>query len=88
MLRKKFAVAIAAGALIGSIGLAGGADAARCGGMPDGWVDLSNMDTWDSPGEVVSFINTDARAFTGGSSQLPPAGQEVRALCGGPNPKD
>jgi hypothetical protein len=84
MLRKKFAIAIVAGTMIGGMGLAGGAEASRCGGMPDGVVDLENgpaSGTWDSPGEVVSYVvaNFGSEGLRGGG----PPGQQVRVLCGG-----
>jgi hypothetical protein len=84
MLRKKFAIAIVAGTMIGGMGLAGGAEASRCGGMPDGVVDLDTgpaSGTWDSPGEVVSYVVAlyGSEGLRGGG----PPGQLVKVLCGG-----
>jgi hypothetical protein len=83
MLRKKFAIAIAAGALIGSIGLAGGAEASRCGEMPDHeLVDFPTPnDSWDNPGEVTSQAIITYGVLP---HQFPlPVGQTVKGLCQG-----
>jgi len=74
------ALAAAFGLMLGGIGFAGSAEASRCGGMPDGVVDLEGgpaSGTWDSPGEVVSFIVTNGGTLEGAPGQL------VKPLCGG-----
>jgi hypothetical protein len=85
MKRRKTALAVAIGVSLGAVGFAGSADASRCGGMPDGIVDLEGgpaSGTWDSPGEVVSYITTNngSAALRAGG----PPGQLVKLLCGGP----
>ncbi len=78
MQKKRIAVALAAGTLLGFTGVSGSADAARCGGQPDGLVDLGDVSTWASPGEVVSFINSGLGVHASG---VP--GQTVKLFCGG-----
>ncbi len=79
--KNRIAIAVAAGALLGFTGMSGAADAARCGGRPDGVVDPGNPGTWASPGEVISYFNTVLGVH---SNQFPaPPGAEVSALCGG-----
>ena len=76
---RKLAIGMATLALAGGIGLAGTAGAAGLNGSslcsgssaPDGVVDPSNPATWNSPGEVISFI---------APNQVKP-GQEVKAFC-------
>lgn len=76
---KKLAIGMATLALAGGIGLAGTAGAAGrngssfCSGSngPDGVVDPLNPATWNSAGEIVSFI---------APGQFKP-GQEVKAFC-------
>lgn len=82
MKRKKTALAVALGVSLGAVGFASSADASRCGGMPDGVVVLPGPDpSWDSPGEVISYVVTNFGSETlraGG-----PPGQLVKLLCGG-----
>ena len=80
---KRLAAAAVTGALFGVIALAGPADAARCGGKPDGIVDPSGPETgtWDSPGEVIGFLNKNG--FQRSSDFEAPAGLLVRDLCAG-----
>ena len=86
MRRNRIAIAVCGGMLLGVTSMSGGVDAAKCGGQPDGIVDLAGgpeSGTWDSPGEVVSFITTNL-----GSEVLRdggPPGQLVKLLCAGPN---
>ena len=78
---RKLAVGMATVALAGGIGigLAGGAGAAGgngasyCSGAsaPDGVVDPADPATWNSPGEIISYI----------APELVKPGQEVKALC-------
>ncbi len=71
------------GALFGVMSLAGPAEAAKCGAKPDGIVDPAGPQTgtWDSPGEVISYFNTELGIR---SSQFPaPPGQTVKGLCAG-----
>ena len=78
MKRKKTALAVALGVSRGAVGFAGSADASRCGGMPDGVVVLPGPDlSWDSPGEVVSFIVSNGGSLEGAPGQL------VIQLCKG-----
>lgn len=83
MRKNRIAIAVTAGALLGLTGMSGAADAARCGGQPDGIVDPSGpgTGTWDSPGEVISYFNT----VVGVHSNLFPAppGSDVKAFCAG-----
>jgi hypothetical protein len=81
MKKRKTALAIAAGVSLGALGFAGGsAEAARCGGMPDGVVVLPGPnETWDNPGEVISFVVTNL----GPDELLRPPGQLVKAVCQG-----
>jgi hypothetical protein len=84
MKKTKAALAVAIGVSLGAVGFAGSADARSCGAKPDGIVDLEGgpaSGTWDSPGEVISFVTT-----TLGSDALRaggPPGQLVKLLCGG-----
>ncbi len=79
MRAKKTSLAIAVGVSLGAIGFAGSADAARCGGMPDGEVILPGPnESWDNPGEVISFVVQNI----GPGAQGKP-GQLVSELCGG-----
>ncbi len=78
MQKKRIAVALAAGTLLGFTGMSGSADARRCGGQPDGYVDLNDVGTWASPGEVVSFINSDLSLHATGAP-----GVTVKLFCGG-----
>ena len=81
MRRNRIAIAVTAGVLLGFTGMGGAADAARCGGQPDGIVVLPGPDeSWDSPGEVIGYLNKNGIVR---SSDLPPAGQLVKLLCGG-----
>ena len=83
MRKNRIAVAVTAGVLLGFTGMSGAADAARCGDKPDFEVELPGPnDTWDSPGEVISYLNKNGIVR---SSELPPAGQLVKLLCAGPN---
>ena len=84
MKRKRTALAVALGVSLGAVGFASSADASRCGAMPDGIVDLEGgpaSGTWDSPGEVVSFVvaNLGSEALRAGD----PPGQLVKVLCQG-----
>ena len=86
---RRTAGAAAIGLVIGGLAFTGPADAARCGGQPDGIVDPSGPQsgTWDSPGEVISYFNTvlDIRS----SDFDAPPGQQVKLLCqGAPAPAD
>ena len=82
MKKNRIAIAVCGGLVLGFAGMSGGVDAARCGGQPDGIVDLSGPNaTWDSPGEVVSYLNVTAGVRS--STFDAPAGQLVSALCGG-----
>ena len=79
MKRTKAALAVALGVSFGAVGFAGSADASRCGGMPDGEVDLPGPnDSWDNPGEVVSYVVTNL----GPGAQGKP-GQLVSQICQG-----
>ena len=82
MRKNRIAIAVTAGALLGFTGMSGVADAARCGGQPDGIVDPSGpgTGTWDSPGEVISYFNTVVGVH---SNVFAPPGAEVKALCAG-----
>ena len=76
---KKTSLAIAVGVSLGAVGFASSADASRCGGMPDGEVVLPGPnESWDSPGEVVSYV---VRNVGPGAQGAP--GQLVSQLCGG-----
>jgi len=77
------AAAAVTGALFGVMALAGPGEAARCGARPDGIVDPSGPEsgTWDSPGEVISYFNTEL-GIRSSEFDAPP-GQTVRALCAG-----
>ena len=84
MKRKKTALAVALGMSVGVIGLASPADALQCGGRPDGIVDLEGgpaTGTWDSPGEVISYVvtNLGSNALRNGGAP----GQTVKVLCAG-----
>ena len=81
MRRNRIAVAVIGGVLLAITGMGGAADAAKCGGRPDGVVDLNDFSTWASPGEVVSYINSGLGVHAGG---VP--GELVRVVCSGPNP--
>lgn len=63
MRKNRIAIAVTAGALLGLTGMSGAADAARCGGQPDGIVDPGGpgTGTWDSPGEVISYFQHGGR---------------------------
>ena len=69
---------VAASLTVSIVGLTavGSADAARCGGRPDGVVVLGDFSTYNSPGEVVSYVATNG---------LPPGvpGAVVSAVCSG-----
>lgn len=81
-MKTKATAAIVIGLLMGGVGVAGTADAARCGGMPDGIVDPNGPETgtWDSPGEVISYFNRNGIH----SNTFPaPPGQTVKQLCAG-----
>ena len=80
---KRTVAAVAFGVLVGAIGLTTPVDAASCGGMPDGIVDPSGPEsgTWDSPGEVISYFNSELHIH---SNTFPaPPGQTVKELCAG-----
>ena len=84
MRRNRIAIAVTAGVLLGFTGMSGAADAAKCGARPDGEVLLPEPnDSWDSPGEVISFLNRNG--ITRSSDFDAPAGQLVKLLCAGPN---
>jgi len=86
MRRNRIAIAVCGGLLLGAASMSGGVDAAKCGDKPDGIVVLPGPnDSWDSPGEVISYLNSELGVR---SSTLPPAGQLVKLLCGGPNVPD
>lgn len=76
---RKFVMGMAAVAAAGGICLAGTAGAAGLNGSsycsgasgPDGVVDPTNPLTWNSPGEIISFV---------APNQVKP-GLEVKALC-------
>jgi hypothetical protein len=76
---SKIATGIAAAALAGGIGMAGTAGAAGGNGAsfcsnssaPDGLVDPEDPATWNSAGEVISYI---------APGQVRP-GQEVKVFC-------
>lgn len=77
-MKRKFvaavaAMAMAAFAFAAPAGAAGGNGASFCSGAsgPDGIVDPDDMTTWNSPGEIISFIAPE---------QVKP-GQLVKALC-------
>jgi hypothetical protein len=73
---KKLCVAVSLGAAVAGVSAVGSVDAARCGGRPDGVVVLGDIATYNSAGEVVSYIVTG-----GGSPGVP--GQTVKQLCAG-----
>jgi hypothetical protein len=77
-MRKKLAataaaVALGAFAFAAPAGAAGGNGASYCSGAsaPDGVVDVNDPGTWNSPGEVVSYIAPE---------QVKP-GQLVKSFC-------
>ena len=81
MRKNRIAIAVTAGALLGLMGMSGGADASRCGAQPDGIVELPGPnETWDSPGEVISYLNTNG--IRSNTFDAPP-GQLVKQLCAG-----
>jgi hypothetical protein len=73
---KKLCIAASLGVSIGGLVAVDSVDAARCGGAPDGVVVLGDVSTYNSAGEVVSFI------VTGGGHPAMP-GQTVKLLCAG-----
>jgi hypothetical protein len=77
MRARKIALAVLVGVVLSGAGLtASPASASRCGNMPDGYVDLGDISTWASPGEVISYLNSQGiRTIR--------AGLTVRQLCGG-----
>ena len=82
MKRKRTALAVALGVSLGAVGFASSADASQCGAMPDGEVILPGPnESWDSPGEVISFVVTNfgSEALRAGD----PPGQLVKLLCQG-----
>jgi hypothetical protein len=74
-MRRKFAVAIAVGTVLGGLSLTGGADAARCGSQPDFESDFIN-----STGEAV--VMNDPTAKTDGTHPSRP-GQTTSFICAG-----
>jgi hypothetical protein len=73
---KKLCIAASLGVSIGGLIAVNPVDAARCGGQPDGVVEVGDISTYNSAGEVVSYIVTN-----GGHPAMP--GQTVKLLCAG-----
>lgn len=81
MKATRLTASIATGVLVGSIVLTTPADALRCGDRPDGEVEFPGPnDTWDSPGEVISFLN---RSGVRSNTFEAPPGQLVKLICAG-----
>jgi hypothetical protein len=77
-MRKKLVAAVVAMALgafafAAPAGAAGGNGASYCSGAsgPDGIVDPGDVTTWNSPGEIISFV----------APEQEKPGQLVKALC-------
>ena len=76
MIRRKLAVTIAIGAVVGGLGLTGGAEAARCGSRPD----FEPGGFTNSTGEAV--VLNDPTAKTDGTHPFQP-GQTTILFCQG-----
>jgi hypothetical protein len=73
---KKLCVALAVGIVLGGVSAAGSASASLCGGAPDGVVVPGDFSTYDSAGEIVSYLATNG-------IQPDAPGQVVKVVCGG-----
>jgi len=74
---KKVCVALAVGVALGGVTAAGSASASRCGSQPDGVVVPSDPSTYNSAGEIVSYLATK------GIVNIGPPGEVVTETCGG-----
>ena len=74
---KKLCVALAVGIALGGVSAGGSASADRCGSRPDGVVVPSDPSTYNSAGEVVSYLATK------GIVNIGAVGLDVKEACGG-----
>ena len=76
---KKVCVALSIGLAFGGMSAAGSASASRCGSAPDGVVVPGDFSTYNSAGEIVSYLSTHGIQPQPGN----PPGLVVKAVCGG-----
>jgi len=74
---KKLCVALSIGVALGGVSAAESASASRCGGQPDGVVVPGDFSTYNSAGEIVSYLASN------GVQPADPPGQVVKVVCGG-----